>query len=107
MGRTDDGRSTPRPMCVLRRPLAALLALEENAYSPGGAYPLGVLYAQIKGIIGYMIEQYWANPALPRSLHGHRGVAQNLPGWPFAVRRSPEIAITEMPQPASWAGCAS
>ncbi len=37
--------------------LAALLALEGNAYNPGGVYPLGALCTQTKGIIGYMIEQ--------------------------------------------------
>lgn len=42
-------------------PQVGLLALQNDAYSPGESYPLDVLGAQTAGMIGYLIEQEMEN----------------------------------------------
>ncbi|HZJ91769.1 MAG TPA: carbamate kinase [Thiopseudomonas sp.] len=42
-------------------PQVGLLALQNDAYTPGDSYPLDVLGAQTAGMIGYLIEQEMEN----------------------------------------------
>ena len=42
-------------------PQVGLLALQNDAYTPGESYPLDVLGAQTAGMIGYLIEQEMEN----------------------------------------------